>query len=131
MTRAKRNGSKAAARAWLKREGRLGSRAARLVIALGLAGTAAAIGQAFAAATILARGLSGAGLAVGAAGAFAALALLRAALSFGAERAAFAAGAASRRRLRNDALARLLHAGPAVLRSQHSGELAALVVDRA
>ena len=54
----------------------------------------------------------------------------RAALSVAAERAAFNAGAAARRRLRTDALSRLLHAGPAQLRTQHTGELTATVVDR-
>jgi ATP-binding cassette subfamily C protein CydD len=36
----------------------------------------------------------------------------------------------ARRRLRSDALTRLLHAGPALLRTRHSGDLAAIVVDR-
>ena len=57
-------------------------------------------------------------------------ALLRAALAVIAERMAFDAGAAARRRLRSDALSRLLQAGPAQLREQHSGELTATVVDR-
>ncbi|MDE2008131.1 MAG: thiol reductant ABC exporter subunit CydD, partial [Rhodospirillales bacterium] len=61
---------------------------------------------------------------------FAALALARAALGFAAERAGFAAGAASRRRVRSDILVRLLHAGPAALRTRHSADLTAIVVDR-
>jgi ATP-binding cassette subfamily C protein CydD len=47
-----------------------------------------------------------------------------------ADRASSAAGAAARRRLRTDALHRLLSAGPALLRDRHSGDLAAVVVDR-
>ena len=61
---------------------------------------------------------------------FAVAALLRAGLAYATEAAAFNAGAASRRRLRSDALTRLLHAGPALLRGRHSGDLAAIVVDR-
>ena len=62
--------------------------------------------------------------------AFVVLAVLRAILSYAIEQTAFAAGAAARRRLRSDALSRLLHAGPALLRSRHSGDLATIVVDR-
>ena len=58
------------------------------------------------------------------------MAVLRAGLVYAIEQTAFAAGAASRRRLRTDALSRLLHAGPALLRQRHSGEMASIVVDR-
>ncbi len=58
------------------------------------------------------------------------LALSRAALSIAAERTAFNAGATARRRLRTDALSRLLQAGPSRLRAQHTGEMTATVVDR-
>ncbi len=57
-------------------------------------------------------------------------ALAQAGLGILSERAAFEAGAGARRRLRSDALARLLAAGPALLRGRHSGELAAIAVDR-
>ena len=50
---------------------------------------------------------------------FAALAVLRAGLGVGFERAGFNAGAAARRRLRSEALVRILAAGPALLRRQH------------
>lgn len=101
------------------------------VALLGLAGVAASVGQAACAAWVLGAALRGGGgsLALPLAG-FGLLALLRAGLSVVAERAAFAAGAAARRRLRTDALSSLLHAGPAALRSQHTGELTAAVVDR-
>jgi ATP-binding cassette subfamily C protein CydD len=61
---------------------------------------------------------------------FAALAVLRALLSFLSELLAHDAGAAARRRLRTDALTRLLQAGPALLRQRHSGELVTASVDR-
>ncbi len=122
---------KAAAKAWVRRETRPGNRAARPVVLFGLAGTALAIGQAFCAALVLGAALHGITADVALAlAAFAILALLRAACAVAADRAAFDAGAAARRRLRSDALSRLLHAGPAQLRAQHSGELTATVIDR-
>ncbi len=123
---------KAAARAWLRQEQRAGGKAARPMLALGLLGTAMAIGQAFCVALVLASELTGTaatGIRLALAG-FVLFALLRALLGYLSERAAFSAGAAGRRRLRSDALTRLLHAGPALLRTQHSGDLAAIVVDR-
>ena len=122
---------KAAARAWLRREQQLGRRAARPVLLYGLAQTALAAGQAFCAAFVLAAALTGSGgRTVALLTGFAILALARTGLSYASERAAFAAGAAARRRLRSDALTRLLHAGPAMLRERHSGDLASVVVDR-
>ena len=122
--------NKAAARSWLRQEQRLGSRAARPVLLWHLLGLLAAIGQACAAATILAAAFTGSIPRTGALAAFVVLALLRAGLAYLTEQAAFAAGAAARRRLRTDALSRLLHAGPALLRTHHSGDLATIVVDK-
>jgi ATP-binding cassette subfamily C protein CydD len=138
--------SKAAARAWLRTEQRAGSRAARPVLMLSLVGTVLAIGQAWCIAFLLADALvshpaasatipPGTGLEPGGSPTllllgFAIAALLRAGLAYATEAAAFNAGAASRRRLRTDALTRLLHAGPKLLRGRHSGDLAAIVVDR-
>ncbi len=142
------NSSKAAARSWLRREQRAGNRAARPVLMLHVIGTILGIGQAFAAATVLTAAIAGSSLHAAAGGstpgaviarsrldvaalaAFAVLAVLRAGLAYRTERAAFAAGAAARRRLRSDALSRLLHAGPALLRERHSGDLAGIVVDK-
>src|SRR5262245_14898783 len=122
--------TKTASRAWLRGEQRAGSRAARPVVLLGSFGTATAVGQAWCAAMLLAGLLTGhAGIRLPLLGGFVILALLRATLSIAAERAAFNVGAAARRRLRTDALSRLLHAGPARLRTQHSGELTSTVVD--
>ena len=121
----------AAPRAWLRSEQRVGSSAARPVALLGLLGTVMAVGQARCAAVVLAGALTGRGAVnLSLLGGFAVLALLRAVLSVAANRLAFNAGASARRRLRTDALTRLLHAGPAQLRSQHTGELTATVVDR-
>jgi ATP-binding cassette subfamily C protein CydD len=122
--------TKAAARSWLRREQKAGNRAARPVLVLHIIGSVLAIGQAFAAASVLTGAFTGAGLDAIALGAFGLLAVLRAGLSYLTEKAAFAAGAAARRRLRSDALSRLLHAGPALLRGRHSGELATIVVDK-
>ncbi len=124
-----KRGRRVEARAWLREQGRIGRKATRPVLVLGLTGTALAIGQAYCAAGALVGAFRGDArwslLLV-----FALLALGRAGLSLLADRAAFAAGAASRRRLRSDALGRVLQAGPAHLRGRHSAELTAIVVDR-
>jgi ATP-binding cassette subfamily C protein CydD len=122
--------TKVAARSWLRREQRAGNRAARPVLVLHMAGSILAIGQAFAAAAVLTAAFSGSGVDAGALAAFGVLAVLRAGCSYMTEKAAFRAGAAARRRLRSDALSRLLHAGPALLRGRHSGDLATIVVDK-
>jgi ATP-binding cassette subfamily C protein CydD len=124
-----------AARIWLRKEQRAGNRSARPVLALMLVGSVLAVAQAFAAASALAAAFAGASPAASSIPAdpiivFVVLALLRAALFYLSERAAFTIGASARRRLRADALSRLLHAGPAMLRRRHSGDLATIVVDR-
>jgi ATP-binding cassette, subfamily C, bacterial CydD len=117
--------------AWLRSEQRAGRRAVRPVVLLGLLGTAMAAGQAWCAAMLLADALTGhAGDGLRYLVGFAVLAVARAALSVATDRTAFDAGAAARRRLRTDALSRLLQAGPAQLLAQHTGELTATVVDR-
>ena len=121
---------KRAARAWTREQTRLGARAARPVIVYGLLGTLLAVGQAWCMAAALATALAGHGLAPTPLAGFALLALARSALGYFSELAATDAGAAARRRLRSDALTRLLHAGPSLLRTHHSGDLAAIVVDR-
>jgi len=121
------------AKSWLKQQSRLGTARAVPVFLLGLAGTACAVAQAAALAVLLAAALGAADLPLTipqALAAFAVLALCRAGLGLLAEGAAFAAGAAGRRRLRSDALHRMLHAAPAALRGTHSGDLVATVTDR-
>lgn len=122
--------TKAAARTWLRREQRAGSKAARPALILQSVGTILAVGQAFAAATVLTAAFTGTGLDATALAAFAVLAVLRTGTGYLTEQAAFSAGAAGRRRLRSDAMSRLLHAGPALLRQKHSGDLATTVVDK-
>jgi ATP-binding cassette subfamily C protein CydD len=118
------------ARDWLRAQSRLGRRAAAPVVLLGLVSTVLAIGQAWCVATALQAALAGHTPPLGWLALFAALAVVRAGLSLLSERAGFEAGAAARRRLRSDALGRMLAAGPALLRRSHSGELTAVLVDR-
>jgi ATP-binding cassette subfamily C protein CydD len=118
------------ARIWLRLQGRLGRRAAMPATALGLLAIALAIGQALCAAGALDAALAHQAPPVLLLAGFAALALLRAGIGILAERSAFNAGAAARRRLRTDAMTRLLDAGPAGSRRSHSAELAATVIDR-
>ncbi|HEY2132778.1 MAG TPA: thiol reductant ABC exporter subunit CydD [Acetobacteraceae bacterium] len=119
-----------AAKTWLRTVSRQGRRAAAPVIALGLTGIALAIAQAYFAASALDAALAGEAAPIALLAAFGVLALLRALLGVLSERTAFNAGAAARRRLRTDALTRLLQAGPALLRRRHSADLTGIVVDR-
>ncbi|MGD0108150.1 MAG: ABC transporter transmembrane domain-containing protein, partial [Rhodopila sp.] len=100
------------------------------MLALHVIGSVLGIGQAFAAASVLTAAFTGSPRDAAALAAFGGLAVLRAGMSYLTEKAAFAAGAAARRRLRSDALSRLLHAGPVLLRGRHSGDLATVVVDK-
>ncbi|MCW3473987.1 thiol reductant ABC exporter subunit CydD [Limobrevibacterium gyesilva] len=122
--------TKIAARGWLRQQGRLARRGGTPVVACGLAGTVLAVGQAACAAAVLDAALARQALPLLPLIAFALFALLRAGLGVLSERAAFDAGAAARRRLRTDALTRLLAAGPALLRRYHSAELTTVIVDR-
>jgi len=118
-------------RVWLRQQTRLGRRGARPAILAGLASTLLAVAQTLCAAAILGSALAGRPFAAGAALAgFAVAALLRAALMVEADRMAVRAGIAARRRIRGDALTRLLAAGPALLRNHSSSDLATTVVDR-
>ena len=121
--------SKKAARAWTRDQARLGRSAAFPVVALGLGGIAVSVAQAGCVAAILAAALTGGQVSIYLAG-FAVLILAKASLQYVADISAFRAGAAGRVRLRTDVLARLLAAGPGMLRSAHSAELTSLVVDR-
>ena len=120
-----------AGRDWLRRQTALGRQAARPVVALGLLATLLAIVQAGCAATILGTALVGqmpppwwavAGFCVAA--------LLRAAGGVLSDRLATRNGTAARRRLRQDVIARLLAAGPVLLRQEHSSALTTTAIDR-
>ncbi len=136
---------KALVRAWSRAQSRVGRRQARPVILLGVLGTGLAIGQAWCIAVVLARaltwGVSARAVQPGqhafAAGpgwtplaVFALLAVFRAVLQVRQETRAAGTAAASRRRLRDGALASILSRGPALLRVEAGGALTALVVDR-
>ncbi len=122
--------NKTAARSWLRQQQRAGGRAARPVLIWHVVGMFAGIGQAFAAATVLTAAFVGSVSTAPALAIFGVLALIRAGVSYLSEQAAFTAGASARRRLRTDALSRLLHAGPTLLRERHSGDLTTIVVDK-
>jgi ATP-binding cassette subfamily C protein CydD len=123
--------SKKAARVWARQQTREGRGAALPVVWFGLAGVFAAIFQVGCIAILLGGVLGPAHLpAYPFLLAFLAFALLRAGMQYASDRAAFAAGAAGRSRLRADVVSRLLAAGPALLRSRHSADLAAIAVDR-
>lgn len=126
------NAPDGAARAWMRAQQRAARPGVLLAAGLGLAGTAAAVAQAWCAGLALRSALVAtgfAGLASALAG-FGLLALVRAACSVLADRAAFETGAGARRRLRTTAMERILEAGPALLHNRHSAELAAIAVDR-
>jgi ATP-binding cassette subfamily C protein CydD len=122
--------SRKAARVWIKQQTRQGRAGARPVIACGLAGTLAGAGQAGCVALVLGRALTSSPIGVAPLAGFALLAVLRAGLQFTADEAASRAGAQARSRLRQDALSRMLAAGPALLRGAHSAELTATLIDR-
>jgi ATP-binding cassette, subfamily C, bacterial CydD len=123
--------TKKAVGSWLREQGDIGRRVAAGAIAFGLLGTLLGIIQAAAAADLLRALIAARDQPILlAAIIFCGAALGRAALGVMADNAAFAAGAAGRRRLRSEIMARLLSVGPSLLRQGHSAHLAAIVVDR-
>ncbi len=122
--------SRTATRAWLRAQTKQARRGALPVVACGVASALAAVAAAWCAAAVLAQGLAGKGFAPLPLLGFAVAALVQAGFGLLSEQASFEAGAVARRRLRSDALARLLAAGPAMLRGSHSGTLTATVIDR-
>ncbi|MFT8804880.1 MAG: thiol reductant ABC exporter subunit CydD [Acetobacter aceti] len=134
------NESKAAIKVWTRAQARLGLRAVRPSIMLGIVSSLAGAAQFWCVANILGPALTdfvtpsghGAGtpVPVWPLPAFVLIALARIAISFLSENASATAGRNARSRLRNEVLGSIVGAGPAVLRHAHSGALAALVVDR-
>jgi ATP-binding cassette subfamily C protein CydD len=122
--------SKQDARTWLRGQSKAARREAAPAIALGLGGTGLAVIQAGCAAVTVRAALGGGPASIWALAGFALAAIFRAGIQVAADRTATRAGSVARRRLRADALTRLLAAGPAMLRGQHSSELATTVVDR-
>lgn len=117
---------------WLAAESKLGRRAASQLVSTGIVSILLTVAQTGCAALLLADmiGASPDSDALLPAIGFALLALARATMGFVTEGLTFRIGAAARRRLRSDALARLLAAGPQLLRQAHTVELSAIVVDR-
>lgn len=122
---------------WLRTQVRAGRKATFTVAGLGLLGTVSGIGQAWCLAGALTAGLSaamgsggGGRGSVGLLALFAALAVVRAGLRWAADMVAFGAGSAARRRLRADAMAQIVAAGPAALRARNTGDLLTAVIDR-
>lgn len=130
MPRDDSNPGQAASRAWVAAQVRAGRKAAGPSIALGLCGTVLEIAQVWCVAVALGAILAGRGTPPAPLIAFGVLALVRAAVVWGGENAALRAGAAGRRRLRTEVLSRIFGAGPGLLRTQHSAELASIAVDR-
>ncbi len=116
--------------AWLRDLARGGRHAARPAVALGLVMTIAACLQAWCLAQLLAAALAGAFAGWGWVLKFAGLAIYRAGLGWLQEQRSFEAGASARRSLRSDLFARVLAAGPAVLRRGPALDLATLAIDR-
>ncbi len=125
---------------WMGAQTRLGRRAGRSLVALGLAGVALSLVQGLSIALVLAPVVARAGAIPDAADsglhhvwlplfAFVVASLLRVVVQFAVATAAASVGADQRRRLRTEALGGVLSAGPALLRGRATGELAALLVD--
>jgi ATP-binding cassette subfamily C protein CydD len=121
--------AKKAARAWTRSQTRQGRRLAAPVVALGIAGILAGVAQAWCLASVLGGALARQAVDPLYLVAFGLLAVVRAGLQLLADRRAFEAGATGRARLRADIVGRLLAAGPALLRTRHSAELANAAVD--
>jgi ATP-binding cassette subfamily C protein CydD len=122
--------SKRAARLWTRQQTKQERGAVRPVVLMGLVGTVLAVGQAGCVASILAGAFRDRTVSISMLIAFAGLGLARAVLVWVIEQAAHRAGAVARRRLRSDIVHRLLVAGPALLRTRHSADLTAMIVDR-
>ena len=112
-------------RAWLKRETALAARNTRPAVLAGAASTLIGVLQAWCAAVVLGGAPSVVPLSV-----FAACALGRAGLIVVMDRLAFTSGASARRRLRSDALLRVLDGGPALLRQEAVGIWVTTIFDR-
>lgn len=119
-----------AGKAWLAAQARPARPSHGTLVALGLLGTSAAIGQAWCLARLLAPALGGAAVRwpVWATG-FGLLAIGRAGLAYALERLGFEAGAMARRRLRSAFFVGLFAAGPAEADRLSPGSLGALAID--
>lgn len=118
-------------RNWVRQQSGPAKRAALPAVLLACVGTILAIGQAWCLAAIIDRvARDRAAPSLSPIGIFAVLSLFRAGCMIVQEQAAARAGISARARLRRSVLDSVIGIGPALLRRQHSGEIAALLVDR-
>lgn len=118
-------------RAWVRQQSGPARRAALPVVAVGSLNTLIGIGQAWCLASVIGSLLQTRGAQVlGLVAVFAALSACRALCLYFQENLAARAGIAARERLRRSVLDSVIGIGPALLRRQHSAEIAALLVDR-
>ena len=123
-------GDAATIKGWMKGETGAGRREIRPLLGLGLAQVALALVQAWLIAVVLGRLIGARPVPFWPLAVFAAAGLGRAGLTYATGTAAAAAGATARRRLRSDALGRILGAGPAFARGVMAGDLATVLVDQ-
>ncbi|MBR0559639.1 thiol reductant ABC exporter subunit CydD [Neokomagataea anthophila] len=125
------SGDKSITKRWTKAQGKANRVQTAVCTGLGIVATFIAIGQGWALAHVisitLTQPLEGTLPWVEA---YFALAILRTLLAILQEIAAMRAGTTARRRLLRDVLQRITLSGPAILRTQHSGTIASLIVDR-
>ncbi|NVN02973.1 MULTISPECIES: thiol reductant ABC exporter subunit CydD [Asaia] len=118
-------------RAWVRQQSGPARRAALPVVAVGCLNTLIGIGQAWCLASVIGSLLQTRGAQVlGLIASFAVLSACRALCLYFQENLAARAGIAARERLRRSVLDSVIGIGPALLRRQHSAEIAALLVDR-
>ncbi|GAB6854516.1 cysteine/glutathione ABC transporter permease/ATP-binding protein CydD [Asaia astilbis] len=118
-------------RAWVRQQSGPARRAALPIVAVGGLNTFLGIGQAWCLASVIGALLQTRGAQVsGTIAAFVGLSLCRAVCLYAQELLASRAGMMARERLRRSVLGSVIDIGPALLRRQHSAEIAALLVDR-
>ncbi|NVN24718.1 thiol reductant ABC exporter subunit CydD [Asaia siamensis] len=118
-------------RAWVRQQSGPARRAALPVVAVGCLNTLIGIGQAWCLASVIGSLLQTRGAQVlGLIASFTVLSACRALCLYFQENLAARAGIAARERLRRSVLDSVIGIGPALLRRQHSAEIAALLVDR-
>nr|WP_294916865.1 thiol reductant ABC exporter subunit CydD [uncultured Neokomagataea sp.] len=125
------SGDKSITKRWTKAQGKANRVQTAVCTSLGILATLIAIGQGWALARLIAATLTqSVSTALPWIESYFALAIFRTLLAVLQEVAAIRAGSAARRRVLRDVLQRITLSGPAILRTQHSGTIAGLIVDR-
>ena len=122
-------GEAARVKEWIRSETRLGRRAVRPMLTLGLLQVVLALAQAWCVASVLGALVAGTAVPAWPLAGFGVAALARAGLQFVLGVRAASAGAGARRRLRSAALGRILDHAPGSSRASTQGDLATLLVD--